>query len=67
MQMSSCLTVSFSVLICTERLQAVSVTYCILAPTGISVFDMLFVFIVILFNKCKLQLLCTVNKACQMP
>ena len=66
MQMSSCLTVSFSVLIRTERLQAVSVTYCILALTGISVFEMLFVFIVILFNKCKLQY-CYVNKACQMP
>ena len=37
MQMSSCLTASFSGLIRTERLQAVSVTYCVQALTGISV------------------------------
>ena len=53
MQMSFC----FSVLICTERLQAVSVMFCILAVIGISLSIMQLILIHILFNSSKLQLL----------
>ena len=73
MKMSFC----FSVLICTERLQAISVMFCILAVIGISLYVigiyvigqslcnrylsvigiMQLIFIHILFNSSKLQLL----------
>ena len=62
MQRSSRLTVSFSVLIRTERLQAVSVTYCILQ---ILFFPICYLFL-LLFCLTDERYNCYVNKACQL-